>query len=143
MDAYKVEIPVQEEDKKPERFPLKAFAHPLWLHRLALHRSSSTSLISLEGGISRMTFPSSSDLSFGDEMDEDAVLESDSEVIEDLPAMVLPALLEEEEIPLPEVLRVPVPHFPIWVPSSSPWSLETAVAPELVGVDVIIPPPVD
>jgi hypothetical protein len=94
-----------------------------------------------------MTFPSSSELSFGDEMDEDAVLESDSKVIEGLPAVgeppVLPALLEEEEVLLPEVLRAPVPHLPIRVPSSSPWPLETAVAPELVGVDVVIPPPVD
>jgi hypothetical protein len=147
MDATKVEIPAQEEDKKLEHSPMKAFAHPLRHHRLAPHRSSSTSLISLEGGISGMTFPSSSDILFGDKMDEDDVLESDSEVIEGLPAVgeppVFPLLLEEEEVPLPEVLRAPVPHSPIRVPSSSFWPLETAVALELVGVDVVIPPPVD
>jgi hypothetical protein len=147
MDASKVEIPAQEEDKKPERSPMKAFARPLRCHRLAPCKSSSTSLVSLEGGISGMVFPSFSNISFGNEMDDDAVLKSDFEAIVGLPAVgeppALPALLEVEEIPLPEELRAPVPHSPIWVPSSSPWPLETAVAPKLVGVDVVIPPQVD
>jgi hypothetical protein len=80
------------------------------------------SLISLEGAISGLAFPSSSELSAVEE-----------------PA--LPA--EEVEVPLPEELRAPVSHSPIRVPVLSPWPLETAAAPGLVGVEVEIPPPAD
>jgi hypothetical protein len=145
MDATKVEVQVQEEDEKPLRSPMKPFAHPLRFHRLTPRRSSSMSLISLEGAISGLAFPSSSELSFGDDIDEDYGMEQDSKAIVDLPTMeepVLPALPEEVEVPLPEVLRAPVLHSPIWAPVLSPRPLETAVVPGLVGSEVEIPPPV-
>jgi hypothetical protein len=91
-----------------------------------------------------MVFASSSDISFGDEMDDDVALESDTNAPVGLPAtgepLVLSTVLEVEEIPLPEELRAPVPHSPIWVPSPSPWPLEAAVASESVGLDLVDPP---
>jgi hypothetical protein len=144
-DATKVVVLVQEEDEKPLRSPMKPFARPLRHHCPTSRRSSSTSLISLEGAISGLAFPLSSELLFGDNIDEDDGMEQDSKAIVGLPTVgepEFPALSEVGEISLPEVLRAPVPHSPIWVPDSSPWPLETAMAPGLVGVDVVLPSPV-
>jgi hypothetical protein len=137
------EIPMPE-DVKTKRTFMKVFARPLRSHRIAPRKSSSTSLASLEGDVSGMVFASSSDISFGNEMDDDAALESDTNAPVGLPAMgeplVLSTVLEVEEIPLPEELRAPVPHSPIWVPSPSPWPLEAGVASESVGLDLVDPP---
>jgi hypothetical protein len=146
MDATKVKVQAQEKDEKPLRSPMKPFARPLRLHHSTLRRSLSTSLISLEGAISGLAFPLSSELSFGDDIDENDEMEQDSKAIVDLSAVeepALPVLPEEVEVPLPKELRAPDPHLPIRAPASSSWPLETATAPGLVGVEVEIPPPAD
>jgi hypothetical protein len=144
-DAMKVEVQTQEKDEKPLRNPMKKFAHPLRLHKSTPRRSSSTSLVSLEGAISGLAFPSSSEL-FGDDINEEDGMEQDSKAIIDLSAVeepTLPALPAKVEVPLSKESRAPTPPSPIRVPASSPWPLEIATAPGLVGVGVEIPPPAD
>jgi hypothetical protein len=141
MATAKVEPQAQEKNEKPLRNPMRQFAHPLRLHKSSPRRSSSMSLNSLEGAISGLAFPSSSELLFGDDINEEDGMEQDSKAIVDLSAVeesMLPALPAEVEVPLPEELRAPTPP-PIRVPASSPWPLEVAAAPGLVGVGVESP----
>jgi hypothetical protein len=114
-DAMKVKVQTQEKDEKPLRNPMKKFAHPLRLHKSTPRRNSSTSLVSLEGAISGLAFPSSSELSFGDDINEEDGMEQDSKAIIDLSAVeepTLPALPAEVEVPLPEESRAPTPPSP-------------------------------
>jgi hypothetical protein len=146
MATAKVEPHAQEKDEKPLRNPMRKFAHPLCLHKSSPRRRSSTSLISLEGAISSLVLPSSSELSLGDNINEEDGMEQESKAIVDLSAVeepTLPAFPAEVEVPLPKELRAPTAPSPIWVPASYPWPLEVAAAPGLVGVGIKIPPPAD
>jgi hypothetical protein len=74
----------------------------------------------LEGAISDLAFPSSSELSFGDDINEEDGMEQDSKAIVDLSAVeepTLAALPAEVEVPLPEESRAQTPPSPIRVPA--------------------------
>jgi hypothetical protein len=92
----------------PRPFKMQ-FESPLRTHHDTPQRSSLTSLDSLEGGASGMIFASSSELSFGDEIANDAALEGAANATVSLPATGEPLALVPiptvEEIPLPEEVR--------------------------------------